>query len=234
MAAPVLHKSPQLKPAANGGVSPMENLLKFLPLLLIFFLASCVNTSKFPKVELGNSNHDKQNSELILIPMEDFNAGLLASIAETLEAKHKFQISAFTAMGVSENMFDQEHKQYKTNEIARTTRDILSNNGISFCDKAVIVLTNIDINDSSFRLRYLFSSHYDRACLSIISTARINPINYGEPKDDYLVMDRLMKLINKSIGLNHYKYKTSSNKQSVMYGPIMSPMDLDKVGDWYK
>ncbi len=69
--------------------------------------------------------------------------------------------------------------------------------------------------------------------MSVISTARINPVNFGNPKNERLVTQRLMKLINKSIGLNHYKYKVSTNKSNVMYGPIMSPMDLDKVGDWY-
>ena len=69
--------------------------------------------------------------------------------------------------------------------------------------------------------------------LSVVSTARIDPINYNLPKDEKLRDERLMKLINKAIGLQVYKYKVSSDMSSVMYGPIMGVEDLDRVGSWY-
>jgi len=167
------------------------------------------------------------------MPMADFDSGTLSEIALEIEEQHKFSVSTYTAMGVNGQIYDMEHKQYVTNEIARATHKVLSDHGISFCEKSVIVLTNKDLNNADFRLRYVFSSHFDRACMSVISTARINPVNYGNPKNERLVTQRLMKLINKSIGLNDYKYKVSSDKSNVMYGPVMSPLDLDKVGGWY-
>tara|TARA_R110000823_G_scaffold47903_18_gene121993 strand:- start:24466 stop:24651 length:186 start_codon:yes stop_codon:yes gene_type:complete len=45
--------------------------------------------------------------------------------------------------------------------------------------------------------------------------------------------DRALKLINKAIGYGVHELEASPNIDSVMYGPIMGPDDLDRVGDWY-
>ena len=47
------------------------------------------------------------------------------------------------------------------------------------------------------------------------------------------MQERALKIINKSIGHGIYNYEASANIESVMYGPIMGPADLDKVGSWY-
>lgn len=208
-----------------------ERLLKFTGLFFLVCLMS--GCSSFSQVELGNSFHDKSDSKVVLMPVGDFPSRPLAIIAASLEEKHGFSVSTFTNMGVDGSMYNTARRQYVTNEIARGAGKILVSNGHQFCDKAVIVLTNKDINTADFRLRYVFSSHFHGACLSVISTARINPVNFGGSPNDRLVMDRLMKLINKAIGFHHYDLEVATNKESVMYGPIMSPMDLDEVGIWY-
>jgi hypothetical protein len=47
------------------------------------------------------------------------------------------------------------------------------------------------------------------------------------------MQERALKILNKAIGYGVYGYEVSSNVDSVMYGPIMEPDDLDYVGDWY-
>jgi hypothetical protein len=47
------------------------------------------------------------------------------------------------------------------------------------------------------------------------------------------MQERALKLINKAIGYGVYGYEASSDINSVMYGPIMGPDDLDRVGSWY-
>jgi predicted Zn-dependent protease len=111
--------------------------------------------------------------------------------------------------------------------------ETLQTHGDANLDKAVIVLTKQDINSSDFRLRFLFSEHITKYKLSVISTARIDPFNFGEPSNDKLTMRRLEKLIDKSLGFNLYGYPTSSDRKSVMYGPIMGLHDLDAIGESY-
>jgi len=69
--------------------------------------------------------------------------------------------------------------------------------------------------------------------ISVISTARIDPVTYDLPRDDKLRNERLMKLVNKAIGQQVHRYPVSSDRRSVMYGPIMSLDDLDAIGAWY-
>lgn len=203
----------------------------FKLVVLTIGLVAC--SSQYTKTELGNLNHDKSDSRVLLIPLNDFDSHALSSIAKKIENSHKVSVSTFPTMGVDEDTFDTSRQQYKADYIARNAGDALQQNGLSFCEKAVIVLTNKDINSSDFQLRYLFSQHFHAACISVISTARINPINFGMRADDDLLEQRLMKLINKALGFYLYKYESSSNRSSVMFGPILSPNDLDTIGSWY-
>lgn len=198
---------------------------------LLLFLTGC--GSAYEKVELGNNMHNKSEIKVILVPMQDFNLKILSKLVLDLEKYHNFNVTSYTTMGANKNMYNKERKQFISNEIAREALYVLKRNGLLPCSKTVVVLTNKDINTSDFTLRYNFSTHFDKACMSIVSTARINPVNYDLPKNDPLVYERLMKLVNKAIGLHYYKYVISTNINSVMYGPIMGPGDLDSVGNWY-
>jgi hypothetical protein len=71
--------------------------------------------------------------------------------------------------------------------------------------------------------------------------ARITDMNFGVipgiiavPVMFRKMQARALKLINKAVGCGVYGYEASSNIDSVMYGPIMGPDDLDRVGIWYQ
>ena len=128
-------------------------------------------------------------------------------------------------------MFDTQRRQYLANEIAKHAYEVIQRLRQPNEHPFILVLTHHDLNARESDLRFLFASHFKG--ISVISTARIDPVNYGLPKDDKGRDERLMKLINKAIGQQVHGYPISSDRKSVMYGPIMSLQDLDAIGIWY-
>jgi len=160
----------------------------------------------------------------------------LQSLRNTLEEQHKTNVLVTTDMGKDKELLIEGSDQYNSNFLAVIGKNIGKN--IRRDGAFLIVLTNEDINYPDSGLRYVYSAHYEG--LSVVSLARINPFNFGIdlnlisiPEKFFKMKERALKLINKSIGFGVYGYEASSNIKSVMYGPIMGPADLDKVGAWY-
>lgn len=66
---------------------------------------------------------------------------------------------------------------------------------------------------------------------AVVSSARMDPVNFGEPADAELLHGRLRKIVSKNIGMMHYRLPQSTDRNSVLYGPILSLDDLDSIGE---
>jgi len=205
----------------------------FLLIFTILVIRACLPV----KSHLGNGEHKILEQKIVIIPMTGMPMLFLQSLEKTLEQQHQADILVTTAMGKGEEMLLKNSDQYDATYLANLGLDI--GKRIKRKNAFIIVLTNEDINYSKSGLRYVFSSHYDG--VSVISLARVNPINFGAnislievPIIQQRTLDRAIKLINKAIGYGLYEYEASSNINNVMYGPIMSLDDLDQVGSWYQ
>jgi len=188
------------------------------------------------KVNLGNTNHHSAGQKIVIIPTEGIPTLFLHEVERRLEEAHKTDVLITTAMGVGDEML-MPNNQYNANLLATTGDNIAARIGRK--KSFIIVLTNEDINYPNSGLRFVFSAHYDGE-ISVISLARTDKMTRGVLPSIVQVpilfnkmQDRALKLINKAIGFGVYNYKTSSNFDSVMYGPIMGIDDLDNIGDWY-
>lgn len=199
-----------------------------LSLVVLSLLVGCAATER---VELGNQTHPVLPVRIYLIPMEGIPPAYATSLANHIEFRHKLRTVATTVMGKQPSMFNAEHRQYIANEIAKQADQVIKNPPGPAEQPFILVLTPYDINEQEFNLRFLFAAHFKG--VSVISTARIDPVNFGLPRNDKLRDARLMKLVDKAIGQQIHGYPISSDRRSVMYGPIMSLDDLDAIGAWY-
>ncbi len=195
---------------------------------LFFLLAGCASEKP---VELGNQNYSEAPVRIYLVPMEGLPAGYVAMVAREIEARHNLRTKAIPVLGRDVSMFNPETRQYNANEIARHAEQAIQSFRQPDERPFILVLTPYDINAPEFDLRFLFAAHLNG--ISVISTARIDPVNYGLPRDDTLRDARLMKLIHKALGQQIHHYPIATDRKSVMYGPIMGLEDLDAIGDWY-
>jgi predicted Zn-dependent protease len=200
--------------------------MKWNALILCFLLLTGCSITR--PAGMGNSKYGSKAVDVIVIPLDGVPDAFIKMIAEEISNQHALNAKAATRMSLSKFMYDPNWNQYMSNRIADEAFK-LSNKFQSKHDKTLLlVITNLDINAEGSHVRYNYATHFNH--LSVISTARIDPKNIGEQENEQLKKTRILKLINKAIGQQVYGYATSSDIRSVMYGPITSLQDLDKMG----
>lgn len=201
--------------------------MKWNALILCFLLlAGCSTTGP---AGLGNSKYGfNRPFDVYVIPLDAVPDAFSKMIAEEITKQHALRAEVVTRMSLSKSMYDPDWNQYISNRIADEAFKLTN----KFQDKHnktfLLVITDLDINAEGSHVRYNYATHFNH--LSVVSTARIDPKNIGEPENEQLKKARLFKLINKAIGQQVYGYAASSDIRSVMYGPITSLQDLDKMG----
>ena len=66
---------------------------------------------------------------------------------------------------------------------------------------------------------------------AVVSSARLDPVNLGEPANDELLERRLRKIVLKNIGILYYWLPTNYNPNSALYDDVNSVEDIDKMGE---
>lgn len=92
-----------------------------------------------------------------------------------------------------------------------------------------IVLTDRDINSKSRNFRFQYASHSPMANTSVLSIARLMYTKAGTPADSQVVGQRVAKMLLRIIGEMRLGWKRSSDTADLMYAPLMSIDDVDRM-----
>jgi predicted Zn-dependent protease len=93
-----------------------------------------------------------------------------------------------------------------------------------------VFLTARDINGRSGNFRFQFSTHAPALRSSVVSMARLFDAVDNRPALTEASFDRLYKLVTRAIGEHHFGWQRSSDPGDVMYAPLMSVNELDRMG----
>jgi predicted Zn-dependent protease len=206
--------------------------MKILSLIImVVILIGCQQPSKYP---LGNQSYKGGPVGIYIMPAFGANRKIINKLRDRLEEKHELRVVVTTAMGLSDEDYDVVRKQYVANRILRNAYSLAIRYRETAPKVPIIIIIPQDMNGSEFDLRFIFSLHDRKHKISVVSLARINPINFNQRSDNGLVIERLEKLVNKGLGYHLYGFRPSSNRKSIMYGPIMGLEDLDEVENVYR
>ncbi len=92
-----------------------------------------------------------------------------------------------------------------------------------------IVLTNRDINSSTRNFRFQYSMHSPMTNTSVLSVARLLYTTEGTVAPPDLVGTRIGKMLIRIVGEMRLGWKRSSDPSDLMYAPIMSSDDIDRM-----
>lgn len=92
-----------------------------------------------------------------------------------------------------------------------------------------IVLTDRDINSRSQNFRFQYSFHRPMARTSVLSIARLQYDRDGAPSRPELVAARVQKMLLRIVGEMKFGWQRSSDPADLMYAPIMSIEDIDRM-----
>lgn len=61
----------------------------------------------------------------------------------------------------------------------------------------------------------------------------MDPRFFGQSEDNSLLLTRLKKMTSKNLGTIYYNLPQSKDPQSVLYSPVLSLDDLDRMGEGF-
>lgn len=171
--------------------------------------------------------------DVFLIPLDDFNFQVAASLAKSLSADLKIYVKPTVNMGIDDLVPFPNTTQFSDEDIETNVLRIIPNLKEARTNAAYIALTTRDINTKDRTLRFNFCLNDKHARVAVISAARLSIGQNGLPADRQTALERLTKLIKRSIGAIYFDYPRSTDIGDVMYSPLMSLDDLDRMGNDY-
>lgn len=99
-----------------------------------------------------------------------------------------------------------------------------------------VFLTARDINSAPGNLRFLFAKHMPSLQSSVVSMARL--VDDGtaavEPDVRTQALERMHKMVKRAIGELHLGWRRSTDPADLMYAPLMSVTDIDRLGNEHR
>ncbi len=163
------------------------------------------------------------------MPMDDFNFPEAALLSKSLSRELGIQVKATLNIGSSGLSPFPGTTQFPAEDIEAIARRAIPNLPDTRPDSAFIVLTQRDINTKDRSLRFNFTVHNKSTRIAIVSSARL-VLGQSGKADLQTIRNRLAKMVKRNIGDVYFGYTRSTDIHDVMYSPIMSLDDVDKMG----
>ena len=92
-----------------------------------------------------------------------------------------------------------------------------------------IVITDRDINGRDRNFRFQYSAHSPMARTSVLSLARLAATKDGNPASAELIGLRMQKMLMRIVGEMKLGWTRTTDPADLMYAPIMSIDDIDRM-----
>lgn len=174
--------------------------------------------------------HPLDTVSVYLVPLDDFPEELAAALAKSLQNNLSFRVKASVRLPPLNIATVPGTTQLVSDDIL-----LLASKASSRLPEATpttyrVFLTTRDINSRSANLRFLFSAHNKALHCSVVSLARLLEYAGERPVLTARSVSRIQKMTKRAIGEMHLGWKRSPNTNDIMYSPLMSLDELDKLG----
>ena len=96
----------------------------------------------------------------------------------------------------------------------------------------VIGVTAQDMYVSAFTRNFAFE-YREGDRFAVLSTARMDPAWSADPANPDQLRKRQRKAATRMVGFLHYGYRETTDRRSVMFGPVLGIDDLDRLREDY-
>ncbi|MGH7407021.1 MAG: M48 family metalloprotease, partial [Candidatus Methylomirabilales bacterium] len=163
------------------------------------------------------------------VPLGAFSSPSVEELVTYYHQKLGLKIETLPALSVERAAVNFERQQLIAAElvalIKRKYPELAGDPGA-----ILIGITPYDMYIQEYTWRFAFAWREDGR-FAVISSARMDPVNFRKTPDAALLHTRLRKILSKNIGIMYYRLPQSRDRNSVLYGPILSLDDLDSIGE---
>jgi predicted Zn-dependent protease len=172
----------------------------------------------------------KGHGEVYFVPINTSHE-LLQDFAYYYKNHLGIKITVLPTINIPNSAIDVVVRQVNGDDLLKYMREKYPEKSNS----SLIGIVSEDMHPEDPNFCYVFSLRemdYTKGTV-IISSARMRPEFWGEQSDKKLFHSRLTKMITRNLGIIYYRLPDSKDPESVLYSPIMSIDDLDRVGQGF-
>lgn len=163
-----------------------------------------------------------------IVPIGPVPPALVADLVRHFRSKLGLEIGVLPPISVTPAALDRDRVQVVAEELGGSLRGLPQHRR-----NVLIGLTGYDMYVRALDWEYAFA-HRDRERVIVISIARMDEANWGRAPSPELLTTRLRKMVAKNLGLVYYGLRQTSDRRSVLFGPILSLDDLDSIGEDFR
>ena len=208
---------------------PTEFMRAFF-LLVVLFAAPAASLAQ---TGTGNTKRSgvagKSTAEVYFVPLGDLPSVSLERLVKFYNRKFRLSIKTLPGLKLERSSVDWQRRQL----IAEELIEFMKRGYPRLANDPRVILIGISEFDMYIRkYTWQFSFSYRaQNRFAVVSSARLNPVSFGQPADQTLLDTRLRKVITKNIGILYFHLPQSNNPRSVLYKSILGIDDLDRVGE---
>jgi predicted Zn-dependent protease len=178
---------------------------------------------------IARDSCEGSEKRVCIVPLGKVSPALVEHLVDYYADEYGLAITVLTPSAIPRYMVDPQRNQIDASMLGEYMGALFPDD-YSDPNAILIGLTSVDLYDKSRAWRYAFGVRSTPANpKGVISTFRMNPETFGEPRDDDLLFSRARKLVSKYIGLLYYGLSPSDDPKSPLYDSILSTADLDKM-----
>ena len=186
------------------------------------------SASRPPAVILSLPRSCAREGRLFLVPIGEVRRIDLNEVIERYRQEYGLPIALAAPVAIGPRAMDGQRNQVVAEELAAAVS--LVHGPRAGSDAALrIGVTDEDMFIRGSDWRFAFSARFEG--MAIMSSARMDPVFFGQSEDAAALYARFYKILTKNVGVLHCGLPMSDNPRSVMYGAILSVEDLDTVDE---
>lgn len=166
---------------------------------------------------------------MYFVALGDIPENTLQQLTAHYKDRFGVTIETLPAIPLDDTLVNRRRNQISAETLIGVMRE-KSPNVVNDPQAIVIGLTSQDIFIQRYDWDFAFSLRQDDR-VAVVSMARMDPVNFGEPANEVLLNTRLRKMVTKHIGIFYFGKSPSSNPRSVLYKDIMGLEELDAMGE---
>ncbi|MBI2153396.1 MAG: hypothetical protein HYU24_06775 [Candidatus Rokubacteria bacterium] len=168
--------------------------------------------------------------KIYLVAIGEMRSVRLDGVQAYYKQRYDLTIDLLPSIGLEPVVVDERRRQL----IAEELIELMKRRYPEHARNAQAILIGITEGDMHIRqfLNWEFALAYrQNGRFAVVSSAHMDPVNFGRLPDDELLQTRLRKMITRNIGILYYKLPQKSDRRSVMFGPVLGVDDLDSIGE---
>jgi tetratricopeptide (TPR) repeat protein len=176
-----------------------------------------------------SENRERGKERLYFVPLGNFSPALLARLVNYCKQKTGIQAIVTQPVPFALTTVDKRRQQVIAEEAIQLMK--LRYPDLTADPNAILIgVTDQDMYICQKKWEYAFNYRM-QGRFAVVSSARMNPVNFGGSANEALTEARMRKMLLKNIGAVYYLMPLNHDPKSVLYEDVEGVGDLDNMGE---